>query len=355
MIGARRPRRRKLCSALPEALGQRAEDRGQGADQRDEAGGRNRTRSHRANVRTPKIGGGHISDQRCGWVERMSESRSKEMDGGHHDQPREDPTRKHDCRNPRADDVADAEVLGRAIGTDAGAFEQVLRPEIEVALGSCGPEAEEIVVLEERIQAAESEAEEDARGEAATALSGDQDIRAGRALGVEQRSVLLDDELAAQRDHEQNAEPAAEERQRKDAARLKIVAEKDERGQGEDDARRDGLARVSRGLHDVVFQDAGPAKRPQDRDREHCDGYARGDRQPGAQPNVHRHRAKDHAEERAQDERPGRQLRPRLGCGNKRLKGGLAGCRCVHVVEISREKTALQASMGVYQRRGLSR
>src|SRR5208282_5287642 len=118
----------------------------------------------------------------------------------------------------------------------------------------------EIVVLEERVQATESEAEEDARGEAAAALSGDQDIRAGRALGVEQRSVLLDDELAAQRDHEQHAKPSAEERQRKDAARLKIEAEEDERGQGEDDARGDRLARVSRRLHDVVFQDAGPAK-----------------------------------------------------------------------------------------------
>ena len=97
-------------------------DRGQRADQGDEAGGRNRTRSHRANVRAPQIGGRHIFDQRCAWVERMSESRSEEIDGGHQDQPREDAAGKHDCRNPRADDVADAEVLGRAVGADAAAL-----------------------------------------------------------------------------------------------------------------------------------------------------------------------------------------------------------------------------------------
>ncbi len=117
----------------------------------------------------------------------------------------------------RADDVADAEVLGRAVGADGGAFEQVLRAEVGLVVGLAGPEGEEVVVLEEGVEAAEAEAEEDARGEAAAALAGDQDVGAGGAFGVDERAVLFDDELAAQRDHEEDAEPAAEEREREDA------------------------------------------------------------------------------------------------------------------------------------------
>ena len=43
---------------------------------------------------------------------------------------------------------------------------------------------------------------------------------------------------------------------------FEIEAEKDQRGQGEDDAGGDGLAGIAGGLDDVVFEDArrGPAR-----------------------------------------------------------------------------------------------
>jgi hypothetical protein len=211
-------------------------------------------------------------------------------------------------------------------------------PQVGIILRRVGPQPEESVVLEERVYAAEAEAEKNARGKAAATFAGHQYIGAGGALGIDQRPVLLHDELPAQRNHKQNTQPSAEQRQRKDPARLQIESKKDQRGQGKNNARRNRLACVSRGLHNVVFQNAGPAKRPQDRDRQHGDRDARGHRQPGAKSYINSYRAEEHAEERAQYECSRRQLRPRLARGNKGLEGRLARYRCGHVDAISRVK-----------------
>src|SRR5207244_636844 len=128
----------------------------------------------------------------------------------------------HDGGHADADDVADAEVFGGAVGADGGAFEQVLRAQVEVAVGSGGPEGEEVFILEEGVDAAEAEAEEDARGETAAAFAGDEDVGARSAFGVDEGVVLFNNELSAERDHEENAEPAPEERKREDARRLQI-------------------------------------------------------------------------------------------------------------------------------------
>ena len=95
-------------------------------------------------------------------IERGGEVCAEEVDGGHQDQPGEDSAGEHDGGDAEADDVADAEVLGRAVGADGGAFEQVLRAEVGLVVGLAGPEGEEVVVLEEGVEAAEAEAEEDA-------------------------------------------------------------------------------------------------------------------------------------------------------------------------------------------------
>src|ERR1035438_7942866 len=142
----------------------------------------------------------------------------------------------------------------------------MLRAEVRLVVRTPGPEREEAVVLEECVEAAESESEKDARGEAAAALASHQHVGAGGAFGIDEGSVLFDDELAAQGNHEENAQPSAEERECEDAGRFKIEAQEDERRQCEDNARGDGLSGVSRGLDDVVLEDAGAAEGAQDGD-----------------------------------------------------------------------------------------
>ncbi len=100
--------------------------------------------------------------------------------------------------------------------------------------------------------------------------------------------------------HEEHAQPSADQGEHEDAGVLEIEAEKDERGQGEDDAGGDGLAGIAGGLDDVVLEDGGAAEDAQDADGEHRDGNGGGDRESGAQAHVDRDRAEDDAEDRAQ-------------------------------------------------------
>ncbi len=66
-------------------------------------------------------------------------------------------------------------------------------------------------------------------------FAGEKNIRAGSAFGVGEMAVFLDDQFSSQRNHEEDAEPSAEQRQEKDAGVFQIEAEKDKRGQREDD------------------------------------------------------------------------------------------------------------------------
>ena len=109
--------------------------------------------------------------------------------------------------------------------------------------------------------------------------------------------MLLDDELAAQGNHEEHAEPSADEGEHEDARVFKIEAEKDQRGQREDDAGGDGLAGVAGGLDDVVFKDRSAAKGAQNADGEHRDGNGGGDGEAGAKSHIDRDCAKDDAED----------------------------------------------------------
>ena len=105
---------------------------------------------------TPEVGGGHLGDEDGAGVERSGEMRAEEVDGGHEDEPGEDSAGEHDGGDADADDVADAEVLGGAVGADGGAFEEVLGAEVGLVVGLGGPEGEEIVVLEEGVDAADA-------------------------------------------------------------------------------------------------------------------------------------------------------------------------------------------------------
>ena len=248
---------------------------------------------------------------------------SEEHDRRHQYQPTEHAARQHDRGHPQPDDVADAEVLGRDIRTNRSAFENLLAVGIEVRrpVRRRRKEAEQIFILEERVEAAESEAQEHATGERTAAFSRLQDVSAGSSLGIGQRAVFFDDQLSPQRDHEQHAKPTAEQGERKDSRTLEIEAQEDQRRQREDHAGRDGLARIASRLHDIVFEDRSTSERAKDGDRQHGNWDARRDRQAGAQADIHRHRAKDHSKDRAQKQCAYRQFLSILVRWNKGAKG----------------------------------
>ena len=64
---------------------------------------------------------------------------------------------------------------------------------------------------------------EDALGEAAALLAGDEHVGAGGPLRVGQVAVLLDDEAAPQRDHHEDAEHAADGGEGHDREVLEVV------------------------------------------------------------------------------------------------------------------------------------
>jgi hypothetical protein len=204
-----------------DAFGEGGDDRRGGAKEGDEAGGGDGSSSHGANVGLPEDAWAHAVDGRGTGVD--GEAAAEEVDGRHHDEPGEDSAREHDRGDADADDVANAEVFGGAIGADGGAFEDVLlAAEVGLVVWAGGPEREEIVVLEEGVEAAETETKEDSGGEAGTALARHQDVGTGGSFGIKQSLMLGNDELAAQGDHEQDTKPSAEEREGEDSYRLEI-------------------------------------------------------------------------------------------------------------------------------------
>jgi hypothetical protein len=252
----------------------------------------------------------------------MGQLLAEKINQRHQDQPGEDAAGEDDARHAQADDVADAEVLRGGVGLDRGPFQDVLGAEIRLEFGSARPGAEEIFILEEGVDRAQAEAEEDAAGQRPSALAGDQHIGAGRALGVSQVAVLFDDQLAAQGNHEQHAQPAADQGQQEDAGVLEVKAEKNQRGQGEDDPGGDRLTGVASGLDNVVFQNRGPTEGAQNADREHRDGNRSGHREAGSQAHVNRDGAKNNAEKRAQQQGAEGEFGTALLGRNKRLKDG---------------------------------
>ena len=104
----------------------------------------------------------------------------------------------------------------------------MLGADVGLVVGLAGPQGEQVVILEEGVEAADTEAEEDTRCEAAAAFAGDEDVGAGGAFGVDEVVMLFDDELSAERDHEENAQPAAEEGEGEDSGCFEVKAQEDE-------------------------------------------------------------------------------------------------------------------------------
>ena len=99
-------------------------------------------------------------------------------------------------------------------------------------------------------------------------------------------------------------------------------SEEDEGGQGEDDSGGDGLAGVSGGLDDVVFEDAGSAEGAEDGDREDRDGDGGGYGEAGAEADVDGDSSEEDAEESAEDKGADGELGARLGGGDEGFEGG---------------------------------
>ncbi len=72
--------------------------------------------------------------------------------------------------------------------------------------------------------------------------------------------MLFDDQRAAQRNHHQNAEQAAQHRHQQHAANFQIEAQDHDGGHGDADAERDRFAGRTRSLDDVVFQNGSVLK-----------------------------------------------------------------------------------------------
>ena len=296
--------------------------------QGDEPGGGNCARAHGPDVGGPKLAGAHLRDGDGAGIDGVGQFFAEEVNQRHEDEPGEDASGEDDAGDARTDDVADAEIFRRGVGLDGCALEDVLRAEVGLVLGRAGPGFEEVLILEEGVEAAEAEAEKDAAGERAAALAGDEHVGAGGAFGIWQVAVFLDDELAAQGNHEEDAEPAADEGEHEDAGVLEIEAEKDQRGEGEDDARGDGLAGVAGGLDDVVFEDGGAAEGAENADGENRDGDGGGYGESGAQAHIDGDGAKDDAEEGAEENGAEGEFRAVLAGRDEWLKDG--GLRVWH-------------------------
>ena len=93
----------------------------------------------------------------------------------------------------------------------------------------------------------------------ARALPRDEDLRRRHRLGERELPVLLDHEELAERDEEEDAEAAAEERGEEDVPEADLQPEHVERGDREDGARDDGARSGADRLDDDVLEDGAPA------------------------------------------------------------------------------------------------
>ena len=291
-----------LRAHVLDAALERIDDRRHRLHQRDQAGHGDGARAHRADVVLPHLSGRHVADRDRARIERIGEPFAEELDRRHQHQPGEHAAGEDRSGDLRADDVADAEILAGDFRAERRArqpcrlVERALLPHLRGG-------------HQERVGAAESEAPEHAAGERAALFSRDQHVGAGRPFRIQQVAVFLDDELPAQRNHEQHADPPADERQQEDARVFERKAHEDQRRQREDGAGGDRLAGRPGGLHDVVLEDRRLAEGAQEADAQDRDGDGGGDRQAGAQADIDRDGAEDDPEDRAEEHGLERELR----------------------------------------------
>ena len=152
-------------------------------------------------------------------------------------------------------------------------------------------------------------------------------LGAGRPLGILQHSVLLHDQGAAQRDHHQYAQQAAQDRHQHHAADLQVEAQDHDRRHGDADAKGDGLAGRAGRLDDVVLQDARVAETQTSREAEqgqgdHRDRDRRAHRQADLEHQIEGRGAEDDSQQHPHDQGNRRQLAQGGLGGNERAEQG---------------------------------
>ncbi len=160
--------------------------------------------------------------------------------------------------------------------------------------------------------------------------AGLQHLGAGGAFRVLQYPVLLDDQGAAERDHHQDAQEAAQDRHQHHPGDLHVETQDHDRGHGDAEAEGDGFPRRTRGLDDVVLQDGGlgdpqPLQQAEKGDRDHRYGDRGRDRQADLEHQVERGGPEHHAQQRADDQMRDGQFRKNDAGRDERSEGGLRG------------------------------
>ena len=156
-------------------------------------------------------------------------------------------------------------------------------------------------------------------GRNAAAVTCDQDVGARRALGKGQRVMLLDAQRAAQRDHQQDPQKAADRAQPEHRRRRDLAAEKQQRRHREDDRGRQSLADRSECVDAVVLEDRATPEQPSQ--HTHRDDGARNGgrhRETDLQPHIGVGRVEDRSQQDAEHHRLQRELgqvlvRPDMG------------------------------------------
>ena len=308
LVGARLPAGVRPAADARDAPLERGDDGRQRAEQGDESSRRDRARADLAHVRavdglvergkrvSARVPPVHAGPRDVGHVSELHQlpgdgvGRHERRDQRDESEPAEHAACDEHSRDARADDVSHAHVLGRDRRVQGRRREDAARRARDVS-GDLRDDVEDL--LQRRVDAREREPEISGARHFATALAGDEHLRARGALGVGQVTVLLHDERAPERDHHQDSEAAPQKGQREDGPigevegadalpRRRIGGEEEEPGQGEDDARGDALAGGPDRLHDVVLEDGRAAQLLEQRDGQDGDRNRGGDRQPGA-------------------------------------------------------------------------
>ena len=119
--------------------------------------------------------------------------------------------------------------------------------------------------------------------------------------------MLIHNQGAAQRNHHQNAEQAAEDRHQHDAREFEIESENHDRRHGHAKAERDRFARGTGSLHNVVFQNVRVAQthcgeKSKERDRNHRDRNRSAYRQSDFENEIKRRSAENHSQQSSDDQ-----------------------------------------------------
>ncbi len=216
----------------------------------------------------------HAADGRVARRERPGEGVAEEVDHRDEHQVRQHAAREHDGADARADDVTDAEQFGRDFDRDRPTLERraedlsagssfhslqrrvgrlVRQPDAETRRRSPGTrrgsESGGFGGADFRLRAWRG------KGAVLGRSAGLEHGGAGGAFGVFEDAVFLDDERAAQRDHHQDAEQTTEDGDHRHAGQFQVKPEDEDGRHRHADAERDGFARRTGGLGDVVFED----------------------------------------------------------------------------------------------------